>query len=121
MDNKKYWLRGLVAGVIFYILFLLITYILLFILGHGQATTALANGLSVIAGYISPILPLGLLIGWIYGKIPKLAILLSVLVLIFMIGLELLIVKNTFYPQPYTPQPSVYNGQPYIPQPSLYK
>src|ERR1035437_6412649 len=108
--NKRYWFRGLVAGIIFYVFFLVFTYLLLIMLSHGQAMNALANGISVIAIYISPIIPLSLLIGWIYGKMPIIAILLSIIIIVFMAGLEVVIIKNTIYAKPYTPQPSIVPG-----------
>lgn len=109
--NKKYWLRGLVTGIISYALFLLV-----FV---GYAKEAAVYVLPTVALYISPTIPLGLFVGWMYGKMPKVAIFLSFIMIILLIGLEMLIFKNTFYPKPYaTPYP-IQNGQPYTPQPSI--
>jgi hypothetical protein len=64
MRQKKYWLRGGVIGIIIYILAVLIVF-----------TTTMDKG--EYAGfapffwsiYFSPIILLGLLFGWLYGKI----------------------------------------------------
>ncbi len=96
MENKKYWLRGLVAGIFAYMLFLIV-----FV---GYAKEAAAYVLPNVALYISPTIPIGLFLGWMYGKIPKTVIFLSVVVVVLLIGLEIWIFRNTFYPKPYNPQ-----------------
>lgn len=107
METKRYWLRGLVTGIILYILFLALIYAIWFVFTGGLALGALANGISVIAIYISPIIPLSLFLGWVYGKAPIIAILISVLTIIILLGLGFLIVNNTIFPKPKIPQPSV--------------
>ena len=116
--NKKYWLRGLIAGVVAWVLFLLV-----FV---GYAKEAAAYVLPTVAFYVSLTIPIGLFLGWMYGEMPKMAIFLSIIVLMLLIGLEILIFRNTFYPQPYSsqpyiPQPSIQNGQPYSPQPNIFR
>ena len=109
--NKKYWLRGLIAGVVAWVLFLLV-----FV---GYAKEAAAYVLPTVAFYVSLTIPIGLFLGWMYGEMPKMAIFLSIIVLMLLIGLEILIFRNTFYPKSYSPQPGIQNGQPYSPQPSI--
>lgn len=96
MDNRKYWLRGLIAGATVYVLFLIV-----FV---GYAKEAAAYMLPTVALYVSPTIPIGLFLGWMYGKMPKTAILLSIAMVILLIALEMFIFKNTFTPRPYDPQ-----------------
>jgi len=62
--NKRYWLRGLTAGFIIYVLGILVVYVTSMGDEWGPAFEAL-----LVTTYFSPVILLGLLIGWIYGKI----------------------------------------------------
>jgi hypothetical protein len=63
--NKKYWLRGLLTGLVIYVLAVLIAYVT----DNGPEFRGLAT--LIIAVYSLPVIPIGLLVGWIYGKSKK--------------------------------------------------
>jgi ABC-type polysaccharide/polyol phosphate export permease len=69
--NKKYWLRGLIAAVVGYVLSFLILYICLTALAGKDGSYAFGLVLPILAVYFSPVILLGLFFGWIYGKINK--------------------------------------------------
>ncbi|MFA6256749.1 MAG: hypothetical protein WCT29_00350 [Candidatus Paceibacterota bacterium] len=68
MKQKIYWLRGLIGGVIAYVLFLFILYICLSRLGGGDGEYAFGLILPIIAPFLLPVIPLGAFIGWFYGR-----------------------------------------------------
>jgi len=106
--NKKYWLRGLVGGIITGVLFLVVFIV--------YAKEAALYALPVVLPYISLTIPIGLFLGWMYGKMPKTAVFLSVVAAVFLIGLEVFIYRNTFGNTFHVaPQPSIQNGQFYTP------
>lgn len=61
MNQKRYWLRGLTAGVVIYAVGLLTVY-----LTEGAEFYGLAT--MIVAVYFSPVIVIGLIIGAIYGK-----------------------------------------------------
>ena len=107
--NKKYWLKGLITGIIIYALCVLGAYF--FIVYSAPKGNYFGEALALIVGfviyYLSPAIPLGLLIGWMYGKVPKIAVFLSIIVFVSMVCIEVLIIKNAFFPPPFNPQASV--------------
>ena len=94
--NKKYWLKGLITGIIIYALCVLGAYF--FIVYSAPKGNYFGEALALIVGfviyYLSPAIPLGLLIGWMYGKVPKIAVFLSIIVFVSMVCIEVLIIKN---------------------------
>lgn len=65
MKTKRYWLRGLVVGVILYMLL-----IIGFTFWPGVTSDIGTKGTAQVTAVILIPLPiLGLIIGWIYGKI----------------------------------------------------
>ncbi len=64
MNKKEYWLYGLIVGIIIFGLGFLFYYIK----GINREPWGDLSNL-VIAVKLSPVIILGLLIGWLYGKI----------------------------------------------------
>jgi hypothetical protein len=59
--QKRYWLRGLITGIVTHGLFVLAVYVL----GSGDWKSYITLLLAV---YCSPIILFGLFLGWLYGK-----------------------------------------------------
>jgi len=94
--NKKYWLIGLIAGILFYVLFVLIAYLFIAYIGRGgDVGMGGALIMAAVVNYLWPVIPLGLFIGWMYAKMPKIAIFLSIIFFVLLSGLEVLILKNS--------------------------
>ena len=66
MENKKrYWLRGLITGLIIYLLAVLIVYLTNIESAFGPVWQT-----EMMAVYVLPIIPfISLFVGWLYGKI----------------------------------------------------
>ncbi|KKQ19038.1 MAG: hypothetical protein US45_C0061G0006 [Candidatus Nomurabacteria bacterium GW2011_GWA1_37_20] len=60
--QKKYWLRGLITGIIIYALVVLVV----FVTDKGEMAGIVT---AAIVAYFSPVILVCLLIGWLYGKI----------------------------------------------------
>lgn len=68
MKQKRYWLRGLLVGIAVYV-FLVLYSCLIINVGATPADTLVGVVLFYTTIVLIPIMPFGLLIGWIYGKI----------------------------------------------------
>jgi hypothetical protein len=65
--KKRYWLRGLVIGIVVYVL-VVVYYFVINLPGElEQPWPFFATKIALL--FLSPAIPLGLLIGWLYGKI----------------------------------------------------
>ena len=60
--QKRYWLRGLVTGIVVDMLVVLIV----FVTDRGEMAGIFT---ATVVAYFSPVIILGAIIGWIYGKI----------------------------------------------------
>ena len=65
MNPKRYWLRGLVTGVVIY----LVGIVFMTLMNVGNAWGGLGTLLAVV--YFWPVIIIGLLIGWILGRFKK--------------------------------------------------
>lgn len=68
--KKNYTSKGLITGCIVYAIFILVSIIVtnVYHSSHPEATLA-GIGIAIVALFSLPLIPLGLLIGWMYGKI----------------------------------------------------
>ena len=69
MKHKKYWLRGLIIGIIVYIL-IVAYYFVINLSGELQVPWPFF-ATKIMLVFISPAILLGLLIGWLWGKVKK--------------------------------------------------
>lgn len=60
--KKRYWLRGLIMSTLIYLLLVLFVYST-----DGPELPGIAT--VIVATITSPIIPIGLFLGWLYGKI----------------------------------------------------
>ena len=63
MKQKRYWLRGLLTGIVIYVLCILIISIGWYSPSWGFIFAA------IFAVYFWPVIIVGLLIGWIWGRV----------------------------------------------------
>ncbi len=71
MKQKRYWLRGLITALVGYVLSFLILYVCLTALAGKDGSYAFGLALPFLVVYFSPVIPLGLLLGCVYGRINK--------------------------------------------------
>ncbi len=82
--KKRYWLRGLITGVVIYVFALIVVYILALGDEWGPGFAVMIAGI-----YFSPIIVLGLLVGWAWGNMKKMLIPILVLVMLLVTFLPL--------------------------------
>lgn len=68
MNKTSYWKKGGIAGAIFYAFCILVMRMLE---GPGQGDPANGIGTAAVVLLFWPAIPLGFILGWLYGKTKK--------------------------------------------------
>jgi hypothetical protein len=71
MKQKRYWLRGLLAGIALFIFFVVCSIVIEHLNDGGTFGEQVGVVELLVIPFLSPLIPLGLIIGWIYGRLQR--------------------------------------------------
>ncbi|GEM_PF-2509826 len=71
MRQKRYWLRGLLIGIFVFVILCLMALVFESIFDGGTFGDKVYVVQLLVVPFLLPLIPIGLLVGWIYGKINK--------------------------------------------------